>query len=429
MLSSTFALALLLASPGSPEGPAPVDDHRHGVAELGGAAMSFDEAVGATASTPTIRGLEDATSQKRALDDAISPVPIGPQIQVMAGARVHPSDVQGFELQATATQSWSLAGYGRKRIEAARAETEILAVEARAAALEAQLAAAHAWIFLHAAERELALAEAELAALQELGATLERAREAGVVTRAEVADARAREAEAELRVGDLRGDVHDLGLVLAREVGGDTSQPMRTQGDYPNPQLPSEDELRRTFASLDTLPRVARQQLLARAAHARAAEIKAQRATRLSAGVSFQRESESDIVIFGVLGGTISTSHGERQRGTAVAEARQAEAAAEAEALALEAALTTAIHDLHHSQNQVEIFREHTLPAHAELVESRELALRLGEGTRPELLDAHARQRAVQRELAVAEAVWVWARVQVWLYYEAFMAEAGGADD
>jgi outer membrane protein TolC len=420
VLTATLTLLLLFAPP--TEGPAAPPGH-HGDGEHQGSALSFDEAVGASGTSPRVRGFGEAAQQKRDLDESISLVPIGPELQILAGGRIYPSEATGFEIQVTATQSWSLDAYGRKRVEAAKAETAVLEVEARAHALEQQLAAAHAWILLHAAERELALALTELAELHELTATLEQARAAGVGTRANVADARARAATVQQHVGDLRGDVHDLGLVLARETNGDTSKPARTSGDYPNPQLASEAQLHRVFAEVESLPQIARQRLRARAEHARAIEAKAEKATQLNAGASFQREAGTDIVVFGVLGGNISTSHGERERGTAAAAARTAEAEAEAEALALEAALTIALHDLHHTKEQVDILREHTLPAHVELLESREQALNLGEGTRAAVLEAQARRHAVERELAAAEALWVWARVEVWLYHQAFLAE------
>lgn len=427
MLTATLTLLLLLAPPteGPIAAPGPAPDH-HGDAEHVGPALSFDEAVGASQMAPRVRGFGEAAEQKRDLDERISLVPIGPEVQILAGARVHPSDAVGFEVQVTATQSWSLDAYGRKRVEAAKAETDVLEVEARAQALEQQLAAAHAWILLHAAERELELALTELDELEQLTKTLEQARAAGVGTRADVADARARAAAIEQRVGDLRGDVHDLGLVLARETNGDTSKPARTSGDYPNPQLASEAQLHQVFAQVESLPQIARQRLRARAEQARAIEARAEKATQLNAGASFQRESGTDIVVFGVLGGSISTSHGERERGTAAAAARTAQAEAEAEALALEAALTIALHDLHHTKEQVDILRETTLPAHVELVESRAQALSLGEGTRAAVLEAQARQHAVERELAAAEARWVWARVEVWLYHQAFLAEGSG---
>ncbi len=402
-----------------PEGPLRPGHRGH----RQGPALSFDESVGASATTPRVEGLEQASEDKHALDRAIPKLFEGPQVQVLAGARVIPEEIRGFEVQVTATQSWSLAGYGRERIAAARAETEVLEVEARAVALEQRLAAAHAWIRLHAAELQLQLAEQELTYLRELVATLELAREEGVVTRSVVADAKAREAEAVARVSDWVGEVHDLGLVLARETGVGGRQPLRTSGDYPDPQLPSEDELRQIFSELDQLPAVAQHRLQARANRAQAAEVQAMRATTMNAGVSFQRESGSDVVIFGVLGANVGIDKGQRERGVAVAAAHRAEAEAEATELALETTLTTALHDLHHTREQFDILGQLTLPAQDELVASRQEAVELGEGTLPLLLEARARRSAIASELAAAEAAWVWARVEVWIYLEAFLAE------
>ncbi|KIG19311.1 Heavy metal RND efflux outer membrane protein, CzcC family protein [Enhygromyxa salina] len=422
MHASTLVLALLLTPPAA--APA-ADEHHHGVDEVTGPALTFDESVGATADTPRVRGLDEAAQHKRELDQSIPRVTTGPQLQVMPGARVHPSEVTGFEIQITATQAWSLDGYGRKRIEAAKSETEVLEVEARAQALEQRLAAAHAWIQLHAAQLELELAMSELASMQELVATMVRAREANVVTRADVAHSQVLEAQTEARVNDLQGVVHDLGLVLARETGSDASRPLETRGDYPNIALPSEDELRRRFAELDSLPAVAKQRLLARSERARAAEAKAANATTLNAGFSVQREATSDVVLFGVLGANVSVGAGARANGQATAAARRAEAEGEAIALELQATLTTAMHELHHTQGQLEILGEHSLPAHAALVASHEQALAMGEGTQAELLRARAEHSAISREYVAAQAEWVWARVEVWLYYEAFVAEQG----
>jgi cobalt-zinc-cadmium efflux system outer membrane protein len=419
-----LALALLpgshaWAAPGSgeqAESPAPRRQHAHEP----GPALSFDDSLGAAAGTPLVVGLDEAATDKRKLDAAIPKVVLGPEVQVYAGGRVIPEDIRGVEVQITATQSWSLGHYAGKRREAAEAESDLLDARARAQALDQRLAAAHAWIRLHAAEQQLALAQDELALAQELSATLELALREGVGTRADVADARARAAVAEQLVIDWTGQVHDLGLELARETGADGRTPLRTRGDYPDPQLPSEDELRRRFEQVDGLPKVAVAKLAARAQRAAAAEAKSARASWMNAGFSFQRESGTDIVIFGVVGAAIGIDKGERERGTALAAAREAEATAESNALALTATLTIALHDLHHTHQRMVVLRDHTLPAHDELVAARQVALEQGEGTLALLLDARARRSAVARELAQASADEVWARVMVWLYLAAF---------
>jgi cobalt-zinc-cadmium efflux system outer membrane protein len=423
-LSVVFAIGLsgssVEAAPGSgaePEAPAPPAAHRDH--ELG-PTLSFDDSLGATPTTPMVRGLEQAGEDKRTLDAAIPKVMVGPEVQVLVGGRVVPEATQGFEIQVTATQSWSLGHYAGKRREAADAETDLIDARARATALDQQLAAAHAWIRLHAAERELALAERELTLTKELSATIELGRREGVSTRAELADARAREAEAEALVIDLVGHVHDLGLELGRETGADGRVPLRTKGEYPDPQLPSEDELRRRFDEVDSLPRVAVARLRARANHAQAAEAKAAKASWMNAGVSVQRESAGDLVLFGVIGAQVGIDRGQRERGSALAAAREAEAEAESAVLELSATLTIALHDLHHTHERMVVLRDHSLPAHDELVVAREAALELGEGTLPSVLEARARRSAIARELSGAEADWVWARVEVWLYLEAF---------
>ena len=393
-----------------------------------GPALSFDESLGAAAGTPMVRGLEQAGEDKREIDAAIPKVFMGPQVQVLSGARVIPQATRGFEIQITATQSWSLENYAASRGEAARAETDLIDARARASALEQRLAAAHAWIRLHAAERELALAEAELALANELVVTHELGQREGVVTRSALADARARAAEAEAVVIDMVGRVHDLGLELGRETGADGRAPLRTQGDYPDPQLPSEDELRKRFDQVDALPRVAVARLQARANRAHATEAKAAKASSMNAGFSVQRESAGDLVLFGVLGAQVGIDRGQREQGTALAAAREADAEAETAMLQLSATLTIALHDLHHTQERVVVLRDHTLPALDELVAARAEALELGEGTLASLLEARSRRSAVARELSGAEADSVWARVEVWLYLEAFeQAEQEGA--
>lgn len=432
VLSFAFALALggwsVEAAPGSSEQPeAPTPQGTHGNHELG-PALSFDQSLGDAQTTPMVRGLEQASEDKRKIDAEIPKVVFGPEVQVLAGSRVIPEEIRGFEIQITATQSWSLGRYAANRREAADAETDLLDARARATALEQRLAAAHAWIRLHAAERELALAERELALAEELSATIDLGRREGVSTRAELADARAREAEAKAVVIDLVGRVHDLGLELGRETGADGRAPLRTTGEYPDPQLPSEDELRRRFDEVDGLPDVVVARLQARAERAAAAEAKAARANTMNAGASFQRESGSDIVIFGVIGAQFGIDGGEREQGTALAAARESEATAESTALALSATLTIALHDLHHTHERMVVLRDQSLPAHDELVVANEAALELGEGTLPRVLEARARRSAVARELSSAEADWVWARVEVWLYLEAFeQAEQEGA--
>lgn len=398
-------------------------DHRTAV----GPAIAFDRALGLGVETPGLEGVVEARAVKERLDREIPRLVQGPQVTLMPGARVIPEGNRGFELQATATQAWSLEGYGPKRHLAAAAQTAVLDAEARALALERRLAAAHAWIELHAAELELALARQELALARARVERLEAARAGGVITRMALSEARADAAELRALVTELAGLVHDLGLVLARETGADAQRPLRTRGEHPDPPLPSDEALRRIFAAVDELPVVAVERLRARAVRAEAVEGAASRGHQLVTGVAVQREGTSDLMFFGVVGMNFAGDRGQRQRASAEAEARRAEGRAEQQALELRAALSIVLHDLHHARERVEILRDEVLPTFEALEQAQSLAVDLGEGTEPELLLARRRRLAVARRLVDAQAQLVWARVQAWLYLEAF-ASAGVVD-
>ena len=410
-------------------GPAvsPKDDLDHDDGHLHESAqrrLTFDESIGASASSPIVTGFEDAAQDKRARDRDIPRLSRNPQLTVMPGARVNAGDDNGFEFQGTLSQSWNLEGYGRARRSSARAETEVLESEARAKALEQQFGAAKAWVRLHAAEQSLALARADLELAEQLVATLETAREAGVATRVEVAEARTIAAETAAVVVELAGEVHDLGLALARETNKLMTTPLGTQGDYPNPALPDEAELRRRFAEVDKLPAVQLRRVRARAALAVANETERSRGALLTTGVSIQRESMGDVVAFGLIGASIPiVDRNQREQASARAAARQSEAQAEQLAIELSAVLGIALHELRHTRERVELLRDRTLPALDELITARTAALELGEGTRVLLLEAQHERTAVARKLAAAEADWVWARVEVWLYLEALDTE------
>lgn len=423
---SIVLLGALWGGPGSvqaPDGPQPA--HVHPVDS--GPAIAFEEALGQSARAPALEGLAAAGEVKRALDRGIPRVVYGPQVNVMVGGRTNPAENRGLELQVTATQAWSLEGYGPKRHAAAEATTELLDARTRALALERELAAAHAWIMLHAAELELALARQELALARARVERLDAGRVAGVATRMQVAEARTDAAELDALAADLAGLVHDLGLVLARETGADAEHPLRTHGPHPEIVLPSDDELRRRFSAVERLPAVELERLRARALRAVAVEEKASRGHQAYAGLAFQREATSDTTLFGVVGMSFGGDRGQRHQATMAAEAREAEGLSEQRALELQAALSTVLHDLHHARERVEILRDRVLPTFDELELAQSLAVDLGEGTEAELLLARRRRIAVARRLVEADAVLVWARVQAWLYLETFVA--AGVDD
>lgn len=418
---TSLSLAITVASLallGPPAGSAPTDDHHlHDSAQQ---RLSFDESIGTSEQAPIVVGLSEAAEQKREHDRAIPLQSQNPQVQLMPGARTNAGEDNGFELQATITHGWNLEGYGRARRSAAASETEVLEADARARALEHRFGAADAWIRLHSAEQRLEMARQELSLAEQLVITLEQAREAGVVTRLDVAEAEVSAARAEAVVVELAGEVHDLGLALAREIGMKASSPLGTRGDYPNPPLPDDDELRRRFAEVEQLPAIQLRRVQARAALAQAREAERANGTVLVAGASVQLESTNELLLFGVVGANLAVvDRNQRGRASALARARSAEAEAEQAAVELAAALAIALHELRHTRERVELLRDRSLPALDQLIVAQEAALVAGEGTRVQLLVTQQRRNALARELVAAEAEHAWARVQVWLYLEA----------
>jgi len=430
--SLVVALSCLLLGP--PEGPAPPPATRPAnqaaaPSSKTGRGVSFDESIGASAATPIVTGYAAAVEDKRGRDREIPRQSQNLQLQLMPGARVNADAANGFELQTTLSQGWKLGGYGRARRSAAEAETDAVEAEARARALEQRFDAADAWIRLHSAELRLQMTEADLALARELVELYRIGLEQGVNTRLDLSEAEALEVAIEGELIALRGEVHELGLGLARAMGSGAGTPLSTRGDYPKPELPEEAELRRRFAALERLPAVQLRELQARAALAEAREAKAASAAVVQGGASVQLESSGELVLFGVLGAQIPVGdRNQRSRASAQVRAHKAEAEAEQLALELAATLATALHDLRHTRERVELLRGRSLPVLDRLIVAREAALDSGEGTRALVLAASHQRSIVARELAAAEAAHAWAEVQAWLYLEA-LSEAASAEE
>lgn len=383
-------------------------------------ALSFDETIGLSAQTPGLVGVRKSLSARRRADSELPALSQNPQLTVMPGGRLPGADEPGLEVQVTLSQGWRLGRFGRKRRAAAVAESDAAAASLRAASLEQSLGAARAWVDLHAAELRLAEAKAALQTDEMLLALLDRARKGGAATVMEVATARAAVAEAQLAVTELQGEVHDQGLRLAQEVGVSSHRPLRTRGTYPDPPLASEAELRTAFAQLERLPEVVQHRLHARAARARAVEARAAKSTVLSTGVSVQRESNGDTVLFGVLGLQVPVV-ARNQRAVAAArfEADLADAAGDQSAVEASAQLQVALHDLHHTEQRLRTLADETLPALDQQITALERAVEAGEGTRIAALRARHVRHVLARARIEAESRQVWARVEVWLYLQA----------
>lgn len=409
-----WMVCLILAASGA-EAPDEVD---HGVEASISDSVSFDEALGLLSEHPYPKALREAAKEKQRRDRDIRRLTQGPRLTVMPGARVHPERHQGFEFQGAIVQPWSLEGYGRKRIASAKAETEVLGVQARAAALESQLNTARVWISLWNAERQLDLARSQREIRRTWLLRVQEGLEAGVATASDVTQAQVGLALIEAQRVEAEGTVHDLGLELAAETGRGGAL-LRTEGDPPSLKLPPVSDLRTRFAALDRLPSITLSRLEARWHRALAVEAKARAGTTMSAGVAMQREATRDLMFFGSLTLDIPWSHGYGEVASQLAQARISEGEAAGNRQRLAAHLAVVVHELEHARRRVEVLREQVLPAAAGLIEAREAALGFGETTWVLLLNARDQHAAIKSQLQDADAALLWAQVETWLYLEA----------
>ena len=296
-------------------------------------AVSFDEALALTRRAPEVRG-EAASLAARARGDAALPsLTSNPQLYIMPGWRIAPSENSGPEFQASVVQPLDLGGLAGARRAAATRERTVLGARVRALALERRLVAAHDWIFVRSAEEDAEILERERVAAASLVAVTTRLAGAGELTTNAVQEARVYLAEVTLRVVDNEGFRHDLGLDLAAAVADGSGRgliaPLATRGRPPTPELPSGATLARLIARADALPEAQAAHFAAIAERAHAAEARAASGASLQPGVYVQRDSPGGLVVYGML--TYVPPVFERgQRASSVAEGEAARLTGEA---------------------------------------------------------------------------------------------------
>lgn len=414
--SLPWLLLLTLAAPplpsAAPEGPAQSDDHHARPVER----VGFDEALGLTAARKDLEHERRAVDVRRKGLDEVGRQNNNPQIQLQPGVRVNPSDAVGPELQAQVTQSWTLGGIKQARRETVKTQTEVFDAELRRHALDARLEAAHAWIVLRGLEERLELAEAELATARELTSSLAEALALGASTRAEWAEARQYELEVEQRVAALEGEVHDVGLELARTSGGTPRRPLGTTGPTPTPVLPSEAEIERAFERLETLPAVDVYRLEALAARARGAEAKVRKSTVITAGGAVQLESPGSWIVSGIVGVRLPlVDKNQAARLDASADVERAEAHRDRARRDATADLAQNLHEIEHTRAIETMLDDRRLPALEELTAARQALVDAGEETSFALLESRRRLLAARGELAEVRAERLWQETRMWL--------------
>ncbi len=378
--------------------------------------ISFDEAIEASLNLPSVQApaveLEARKKADRSLSSNRGPL----NLSLTPGWRLNPSDEAGAEFAVALSQSWNLANLSKKRKNAAQAERTSIAAEERAQALAGRITVAQRWLELYQAEQLFSLIKEELDLAAKFDASQRRALKVGVITVIEQSAATAAYAETKRLVLMLEGHRVEAALGLCLALGAPPDEDIKTKGALPAPVLPSQVEIARLASKVDTLPQVALKKLQGIADSARESEVGAGAGRKISFGLALQRESTGSTLLMGTLGFQFSGPN-KAQRGRSVLGAQALRKALEAKgiALALRIDLADAIHEVEHTQEEVELIASELLPARSELLVRRERELSVGEGTVTEVLRSKASVFRAKRLAAQAKVEHRWAKVHLWL--------------
>lgn len=391
-----------------------------------GIRITFDEALALGATTPGVRAVRGTLEARQQGDEKIRGAAEATHLTFMPGALVVPSEIRGFDVQATITQGWNLGGLGRERRESARLERSALSASVRTRALRARLEAARRWIDLATLQKVSENVETRTQAAETLVERRRHALAAEVGTSQSLTESRAVLAQLRQRRLALEGDQFAAATQLALAVGrAPAKERLVAVGESPEPILPDLDEIRRSVADIESLPDVVVARLRETAAQARAIEASAEYAPVLTTGVQAERPA-GDLrvwVVYGIAGLSFR-GPGQERRTTSMAhsEAVGAGIATDSARLEARAELEDALHELEHTEAVLELLERETLPALHELVESRSRAVALGEQSYFAVFDARDQELAVTEAAHRARGAHTWARVRMWL----LLAELSG---
>jgi cobalt-zinc-cadmium efflux system outer membrane protein len=398
-----LALVAVAAIDPAPQSPAPPS-------------MTFDEALGLTATTPRVVGNARALNEKAATDREISALPYNPQVTVMPGWRFAPRDARQPELVAEIIQPWNLSGQPSARRRTVSLEEKVLEAEARATALAARLAAARAWIDVWAAEHVLEETRREEHIAGELERLVDRASTLGAMTRADVAEARAYHAEARVAVLNAEGERYQRGLILGREIGSPEAAPIHAAGSLPDAPVPPPSKRSEYLQQMAALPGVVIKTFQAQAAAARDLEEKAARGTIAQLGATLQRDAPDGLVVSALARVTFPVfDRGERERAGMRADAARLQGERDDVLVAARSELAASFHEVDHTAELLAVYRDDLAPASREAAQTRRRIFENGGATLLEVLQSERTAIAAASRLRRIEAEQAWARAKLWL--------------
>jgi cobalt-zinc-cadmium efflux system outer membrane protein len=405
----SLAVAWLAAAPAA----APVDTGPDGPRVHG---VTFSEALRSADGAPRERGLHQALKLRHERDSDLRGMEDPLEVTFYPGARINPRSEVGPQLQLQITQSIPLERLGAARRRAAKAEREELSIAADAARLQRRLDVARAWLDDWALREQSRLLGRELKASERWVEATRKLLDAGESTRTELATARGWKTEVELEALAVEGMVHHAGLRLAELVGVSSVDPVLAVGEPPIVDLTAAD-LRRVAEGADELPATVAPRLAAAAARAREVEMRAAAGWKLDLGGMAQVDQpEPAIGVFGQVGVRIPI-WGRNRRGQALERGQAARFQGEAEEQSLRTAreIRDALHELRHTEEQVEALENRLVPALEEVTALEVRSLSLGESTTRRVVEARRSSLAAHRRLAAARGEHAWAELRVWL--------------
>lgn len=380
--------------------------------------ITFEEAMQRAEQAPAAEAALRAARDKRAAARGIHGLG-NPEIALQAGGRRASSEDSGFDGSLSVVQPIPLAPIGRDRRLASAAEARLLDEQARRHVLEAKLRAAEAFCRLHAAEATLQEMKTRVELAEEMFSSLQRGREGGAFTSRDVAAGQAYLAEARLRLLEVEGEVFDLGIELAVAIGDPEPAAFRALGPLPQVDLPPEETWARALDPA-RLPSVLTGRWQEEAARARVQETETEgRALWLGIGGEVVREIEETAVL-----GTVALTlplfqRSARERGTVLAEAREAEGDHRAAWLEARGRLLAWVNEVEHSALVLRHTEDDLLPAVEESARLTGLAYSANQVILLELFHAQDALAEVRSRAHRARAEHVFAKVRLALLLEA----------
>jgi outer membrane protein TolC len=370
--------------------------------------VSFDQAIGLAARTPAVRASERALAARTRGDARITSTTESSRFYAMPGLRAFSAEDRGFEGQVQLGHSWNLAGLAGAQRRTAAEERRARAAEGRATALAQRLEAARAWMSLREAEAHLVTSREALGIAERVLERIERATEAGVATRADVAEARAYVSEARADVLGVQGEIVDAQVELGAALGSADVERLATSGALPVPSLPGAEEIERALRDVAGVPEIVAARLRVVASRAREAEVAAMRGTRF--------ESPAGLLLFGQVGESMPLADlAARERALVREETELREGQAEEAALAWQREAHRVAHEVEHTAAVAGSYRQERVPALEALLAARERQLVTGESTVLPVLEATRRVVEARAALTRADTEHAWAAVRAWL--------------